>query len=265
MAAAVETFRLSMSGEMGIRANWSQCYIMHLFHLSVRTIKPYNKIMETLYKYFDCEAHMRAFINGEVYFNSLSYFISTEDESRRDKGENLNVYEPDGGLKITKTTGGKIILPASLISRVSNPQNYYIFCVSKVRNRKLYKDFNAAEIVKIHNLVEFRKRMKRAIVRLRQKCIIKNDTLLDGPVEYYSVEGLPGTRYACPDEIIMAKLNLFEYQKEYRFAFAKRKNAFVVDNVDYGIENKKLYREYPISNQVLNLGDLSDISERVTL
>ncbi len=221
--------------------------------------------MEILYKYFGCDEHMRAFLKGQVYFNSLSYFITTEDESRRDEGENMNVYEPDGGLKITKITGEKIVLPASLISRVRDPQNYFVFCTSKEKSRKLRDNFNAVEIVKIHNLFEFRKRVKRAIVRLRRKCIIKSGRLLEGPVEYYSAEGLPGARHACPDKIIMAKLDVFEYQKEYRFAFAKRKNAFAVYRVNYSIEDEVLCRGYPKENEVLNLGNLSDICEKVIL
>ena len=56
-----------------------------------------------IYKYFNNTNFRDRFVNlGEVYFNSLSYFLSCEDASRRDNTENANLYKPADGLQITK-------------------------------------------------------------------------------------------------------------------------------------------------------------------
>ncbi|NBX02476.1 MAG: hypothetical protein EBR02_00130 [Alphaproteobacteria bacterium] len=89
---------------------------------------------------------------------------------------------------------------------------------------------------------------------------IKNPTLLSGAVDYYSHENVPGTRNSCPDQIIMSKLIApFFSEKEYRFAFAKDKNAFDVNNLNYLLTHQMQPFVGKHAHQVITVGNLSDI------
>ena len=225
-----------------------------------------KNIPSSIYKYFNNVGFRDRFINaGEVYFNSLSYFLSCEDKSRRDNTENANLYKPANGLQITKLHSQQTFTDArTLISTIKNPNRVFVYCTSNELSEVLFKRFSATTCVEIFNLPEFQKRLQKSLKNRARLGIIKNTTLLNGSVDYYNSENEPDTSHAWPDQIIMAKQsNPFSVEKEYRFAFAKDKNAFDVNNVDYslGAEVQPFMGQH--THQVLHLGNLSDICKVV--
>ncbi len=63
----------------------------------------------SLYKYFTNRKWADAFLDGEVFFNSLTYFRDYEDANvREDKNEGSSVYRPESGLLITNHTQAKL-------------------------------------------------------------------------------------------------------------------------------------------------------------
>jgi hypothetical protein len=213
----------------------------------------------SVFKYFGQKQHLESFARkGEVMFNTLLYFLSCEDEARRDYLEDSNIYRPSNGLQITLTkTQQKLTDPRALISKVKNPHRVFIFCSSTENSDYLYKKFSAVGCVEIFNLNEFKKRVLRAIKQPIHN--IKNQTLLADTVSYYDHEQESGTRHACPDQIIMSKLMNFSEEKEFRFAFAKDKNAFDVNNVDYLLSSGIVPSNLAGNGKKLTLGDLTDI------
>ena len=191
-------------------------------------------------------------------FNPLSYFLSCEDESRRDYLEDSNIYKPSDGLQITLTrTQQKLTDHRALISKVKNPNSVFVFCTSTENSDYLYKKFSAVGCVEILNLDAFKKRILRVIKKPIHN--IKNQTLLADSVSYYDHEQESGTRHACPDQIIMSKLTNFSKEKEFRFAFAKAKNAFDVNNVNYSLSHEIVPSNSAGNGKKLTLGGLTDI------
>lgn len=213
----------------------------------------------SVFKYFGQKQHLESFVSkGEVMFNTLSYFLSCEDEARRDYLEDSNIYRPSNGLQITLTkTQQKLTDPRALISKVKNPHRVFVFCTSTENSDYLYQKFSAEGCVEILNLDQFKKRMLHVIKKPIHN--IKNQTLLANAVSYYDHQQEVGTRHACPDQIIMSKLMNFSEEKEFRFAFAKDKNAFDVNNVDYSLSSGIVPSNLVGNGKKLILGDLTDI------
>lgn len=98
--------------------------------------------------------------------------------------------------------------------------------------------------------------------------------LLAGEVEYFDSQHEPGTRHACPDQIVMSKVDRYSDEKkterysdekEYRFAFAIDKDAFAVNNVSYSLAHDLGSPNYALDKRVLILGNLSDICRTVSV
>ena len=221
--------------------------------------------MAYIFKYFSKHEYAENFISkGEVYFNSLSYFLSCEEVSKRDPYEDANIYKPANGLQITNINSHeKSIDPRSLISKLKGPHRIFVFCTSMLLNEHLWKKFNSVSCVEITDLEKFRDRIAKAIVRPILR--LKNRTLLAGEVEYVDSQQEPGTRHACPDQIVMSKFNGYSDEKEYRFAFAIDKYAFDVDNVSYSLAYDVGGPTSPIGHKVIRLSDLSDICRIVSI
>lgn len=213
----------------------------------------------SVFKYFKNEDHLKSFVNrGEVMFNTLASFLICEDESRRDYLEDSNIYRPSDGLQIMLTrTQQKLTDSRALISKVKNPNRVFIFCTSTENNAYLYRKFSAVGCVEIFNVDAFKER----VLRVMKKPIhnIKNQTLLADLVSYYDHEQDSGTRHACPDQIIMSKHKFFSEEREFRFAFAKDKDSFDVNNVDYSLSNQIVLPNLVGNGKKLILGNLSGI------
>ena len=100
----------------------------------------------SIFKYFGDNQHLENFLQkGEVFFNTLSYFLSCEDLSRRDISEDANVYMPSKGLEISITaTNQKLKDQRGLISRVKRPDRIFVFCTSLELSENLFRKFCAA-------------------------------------------------------------------------------------------------------------------------
>jgi hypothetical protein len=227
-----------------------------------------------LFKYFSKHEYAENFISkGEVYFNSLSYFLSCEEVSKRDPYEDVNVYKPVNGLQVTNVSSHeKFVDPRTLISRLNNPHRIFVFCTSAVLNEQLWKKFNSVSCVEITNTEKFRERIAKAIVKPILR--LKNKTLLAGEVEYFDSQQEPGTRHACPDQIVMSKVDRYSDEKkierysdekEYRFAFAIDKDAFAVNNVSYSLAYDVGSPNYSLDKRIIVLGNLSDICRIVSI
>jgi len=197
------------------------------------------------------------FYKGQVWCNSLSYFLSCEDKTRRDKFEGINFFKPADGLVLTNVRTQEIqIIPAGLLSTI-NPSQVFVFCASTEFNDYLYNKFHAKGCVEICDLEAFTRRIRSQI--MHQMPSIKNKTLLADTVVYYDHSAPPENRYAFPELIVMSKTKYFEDEKEYRFAFSRDKNAFEQNKIRYSITKNILQSDNQIHFKEIKLGDLSDI------
>lgn len=218
-----------------------------------------------IFKYFSNETHLRNFFTkGEVMFNTLAYFQSCEEDSRKDKTEGANIFYPREGLQITEcSTGKKLSIPSALISNVKKPHQVYVFCTSMEHSEDLYKKFGSAGCIEISDITEFEKRIKRSLLKAIYN--IKNKYLLSDEITYYDTQNIPSTRHACPDDIVMSKPKYFSVEKEYRFSFSKNSDAFDVNNIDYSIsKNLKINNNQSAGKKIL-IGELSDIARKIKL
>ncbi|MES2802461.1 MAG: hypothetical protein V4654_08225 [Bdellovibrionota bacterium] len=218
--------------------------------------------MQPLYRYFGQKNYLESFIEqGEIFFNSLSYFLSCEDESRRDTTEDACIYIPEKGL-IThnKTTGKSFTLTnQKFISQVNRANHIFVFCTSTTFDDQLSKKFQAPGCVEILDVSAFKDRMQAAVEELYDAKELQNKTLLSGQIDYYDPANPPGTRHACPDQIVMSKPKSFLDEQEYRFAFAEHADAFDVNNVRYFLSNTIQPSTKTDNYKILKLGSLTDI------
>ena len=151
-------------------------------------------------------------------FRALSYFRDYVDEQiRGDEFEGTKLHRPEHGLEITVArTQDKHILPHAFESTASE-DDIFVFCFSTVLSRDLAAEFKADACIEIHRRDIFLARVRAALAR---RASIKNKTLVHGEVKYYSKEEPPLADWALPERITMSKLRAYEYQHEYRIAFA---------------------------------------------
>ena len=183
--------------------------------------------MAALYKYIPTK-YVNAFVRrGEVLFRALSYFRDYEDEQvRGDEFEGTKLHRPENGLEITLTkTQAKIVLPHSFES-AANEDDIFVFCLSTILSPELAVEFKAGACIEIHRPAKFISEVRAALAR---RPSIKSKMLVLGEVKYYNKEDPPIVDWALPERIAMSKLRRYEYQHEYRIAFAVN-DAFRVEN-----------------------------------
>jgi hypothetical protein len=217
----------------------------------------------SVFKYFCDKSHLEKFLhNGEVFFNTLSYFLSCEDLARIDITEDANVYMPSNGLEITISANNqKLKGHRGLISRVRRPDRVFVFCTSLELSKTLFQKFGADGCIEISDVQEFSNRISRHLRKSAHN--IKNRKILSDNVEYYDFDEEPGVRYVCPDKIIMSKNKRFSDEKEHRIAFAKDADAFAVNNVNHTLTDTLEINAAPGVPKKLILGGLSDIAKVV--
>lgn len=194
--------------------------------------KPSNHLLglalQPLFKYLPAK-YLDALVGrGELLFRSLSYFRNYEElEVRGDRHEGRRLFHPDQGLQITKNdTGERVILPGAFEASVKD-REIYIFCLSLERSPELASDFGADVCVEFPNPAALFAKVRTALM-LRKW--VRKGRLLHGPVGYYSPLVSPFAEWAVPERMVMRKTIDYEYQCEYRLAFA-RGNALDVNNV----------------------------------
>lgn len=167
----------------------------------------------SLYKYFTNRKWADAFLDGEVFFNSLAYFRDYEDGNvREDKNEGNSVYRPEEGLLITNHTQGKTFsMPGFAFESTANQEEIFVFCVSRSLTDDLRKRFNAVACVEIFKIQTFCARIARALP--------PHVTVRADRVDYYDLSEPPNPRWALPDQIAMSKFKSYAWQNEFRFVF----------------------------------------------
>jgi len=204
------------------------------------------------------EKYLNGFLkNGELLFRSLSYFQDYEDKSRGDEFEGVKLYKPTSGLEITKSeTGEKILLPEAAFKSHINTDDIFIFCVSNKLSDELAADFKSNVCVEITNIAKFITGIRGA---LSIRPSIKDKQLIFGEITYYSSNIPPIIDWALPEKIVLSKLDYYQNQSEYRFAFAIN-NAWHMSNtkqtISFGCNQSNQIRgNYP--EKKLKIGNIS--------
>ena len=213
--------------------------------------------MPPLYKYIPAK-YVDAFVRrGEVLFRALSYFRDYEDEQiRGDEFEGTRLHRPKDGLEITLTkTQEKIVLPHSFES-AANEDDIFVFCLSTILSPQLAVQFKAGACIEIHRPARFIFEIRAALAR---RPSIKSKMLVHGVVKYYIQEDPPIVDWALPERIAMSKLRRYEYQHEYRVAFAVN-DAFRVENTRLRLitpDERRPPRSHVHPERLLKLGSLT--------
>jgi hypothetical protein len=211
----------------------------------------------SLFKYTNQQYASKLLSNGELLFRSLSFFLACEQEQRGDKLEGIREYEPVAGLEITRQTGERFTLSGAFRSSVKYPDRIFVFSTSMLLSADLAVAFQCDACVEIMDISKFVARLKTA---LRREPRVKLRTLIHDNVTYYDPRDPPEEVWALPDRIAMHKSVAFENQKEYRFAFSTKADAWGFENVNVAIyrgeETKFQNVEYP--KMLLKLGPMKD-------
>ncbi len=152
-----------------------------------------------LYKYFSDRKWADAFLEGEVFFNSLSYFRDYEDEAvRGDQNEGTSIYQPVGGLVGFNHTQGKpFVLPNYSFNTTAKQDEIFVFCASRIFSEELGNRFQAAACIEVPTRI-FCHRVKAALP--------SSASFFARRVDYYKVTEEPKERWALPDLIATSKL-----------------------------------------------------------
>jgi hypothetical protein len=167
-----------------------------------------------LYKYFPKREWAELFLDGKIFFRSLSYFQSFEDGNvRGDHDEGTATYKPDGGLVGYNLTRQRpLVRPNDAFkSTAAKPDEIFVFCASLIFTEELRTAFGEA-CVEIRSIQSFCNRIQRALPP-------KTD-FFNRPVSYYKPTDEPANRWALPDLIATSKFDSFAWQCEYRFGFS---------------------------------------------
>ena len=214
-------------------------------------------MQHSLFRYFDKSDYAESFLDGKIFFNSLSYFIGFEDgEVRGDPDEGTRVHAPSQGLVINNLTQGTTFTINDGVFKSSAKQNeIYVFCMSKSLKRTLWQEFNATCCVEIRAKKQFLQMVRNAVE-------IGKNNFYACPVTYYDALSPPKHLWALPQSVCMSKLLGFKRQDEYRMAFGKRE-IFDPNNVDLRLTSTASSRsealEEPISNRTIDIGSIKDI------
>ena len=214
-----------------------------------------------IFRYFSNGVFLDDFLEiGLLYFNSLSFFLDCEDAERKDPFEDVSVFAPKQGLEINRNASRiPIRLDSQFTSAVKNPHRIFIYCTSISRSSLLTQKFSATSIVRINDIDEFVRRIKKQLNNPLRR--ISERQFLHGPVHYYDYEEPPGIRWALPDEIVLSKTSNFSIEQEYRFAFSLDHNSFAPYNIDTTIGPKVRKLKKQNNHRILRIGNLRDICE----
>lgn len=195
---------------------------------------------------------------GEVYFNSLAYFLSCEDDTRRDLNEGTSVFQPSRGLEINNLTRGtKFNLKAPMISSVRNLNRVFVYCLSLSKSPILFDRFKSQSRVCIDDLDEFQSRITGQLTSPLRR--IHRNSVIAGQVNYYDSNEPPGTRWALPDQIVMSKNKTYASENEYRIAFALDRATFKFENVEIQLGQKSMREGSDLAHRKILVGLLRDI------
>lgn len=211
-----------------------------------------------LVKFFDNEDHVKDFLNGRIYANTLGKFKrleGTDDSGRGDRHEGTTAWLQPGqarleinGMNITDDLAGPVQLQKNWLNHL------HIFCLHAVHSGSLdmatVSNENIEELRKqflipdecrrlgehavvVNNVPEFIRLMEAAAAA-------NNYRVARGLVRYYDPESFHGNFRDV--ESIFHKQERYSYQREFRYVF------------DNGLVGAT-----PL---ILEIGDISDITRR---
>ena len=214
-------------------------------------------MQHSLFRYFDKSDYAESFLDGKIFFNSLSYFAGFEDgEVRGDPDEGTRVHAPTQGLLINNLTQGTTFTITDGVFKSSAKQNeIYVFCMSKSLKQALWQEFNATCCVEIRIKKQFLQKARDAVE-------VKKNNFYAGPVTYYAASSPLKHLWTLPESVCMSKLAGFKRQDEYRIAFGKTE-IFDPNNVDPKLTTTaSLHGEVlaeRTSNCIVDIGNIRDI------
>jgi hypothetical protein len=179
----------------------------------------------SLYKYYSNRKWAEAFLDGQILFRSLSYFLDYEDKNaRRDQNEGTSVYRPEGGLVINNLTQGTTFtLPRHAFLSKAKQEEIFVFCASRSPSDEHREKFDAAVCVEILVIKTLCDRIEAALP--------PGATFRGQRVKYYQEAEGGNPRWALPDKIATSKLVSYAWQDEYRLLFCLT-DALEFENVE---------------------------------
>lgn len=215
--------------------------------------------MRCAFRYFSNVAYQDNFLNqGEIYFNSLAYFLSCEDNARRDTNEGTSVFQPLQGLEVNNLTrGSKFKIMAPMNSSAQNLNRVFVYCLSLSKSSILFDQFKSQSCVCINDLDEFQNRIVRQLIGPLRR--IHRNSIHVGHVNYYDPNEPPGTRWALPERIVMSKTNSYASESEYRIAFALDRDTFKFENVEIQLGQKSMPKGAVFAHRKIFVGSVRDI------
>ncbi len=220
----------------------------------------------SLFKYFGNIEYAQKFItSGEVYFNSLGYFLDCENAYLRDELEGIVTFRPDNGLEINNITRRQKFIDGRFFHTLYNHvDDIFVFCVSKTFSNDLFEKFSSVCCVEIKDEVQFIKRVRCEIKKLYNRRVIRNDKLLCSDICYRNMREPPLNLHSVPERTLFTKSDAFQTENEFRFLFSKRKKAFKV--IDSNYTRILTYDIVPQrnnhaknNNMIIRLGSVEDI------
>jgi hypothetical protein len=150
----------------------------------------------SLYKYYSNRKWAEAFLDGQILFRSLSYFLDYEDKNaRRDQNEGTSVYRPEGGLVINNLTQGTTFtLPRHAFLSKAKQEEIFVFCASRSPSDEHREKFDAAVCVEILVIKTLCDRIEAALP--------PGATFRGQRVKYYQEAEGGNPRWALPDKIV---------------------------------------------------------------
>jgi hypothetical protein len=176
----------------------------------------------SLFKYFSERRWAEAFMDGSVLFRSLAYFRDLEDAAvRGDSNEGRSIFRPKGGLAGTNHTQGRgFVFPNHALVSTAKQGEIFVFCTSRALSPLLREEFQANECVEITDVPAWCARVRSALPEAATFPGRPGHKQIGKRVEYYDEADAPGTRWALPDSIGLAKLRPYAYQEEFRLMFS---------------------------------------------
>jgi len=187
-------------------------------------------------KVFSKAEYAEAFLDGNIYFNRLSYFKDIEDEDSPARGDRyegtMEWRQPADVKKLTTTINGRDFelgpIAAPLRAQWVGLNDVHVFCLYAAQAGNLVDvELEGTNLVgaKLHVPPELARFGEHVVLIENEPFIHRLATVINatswgrtnGLVEYYDPGAFSGEFTA--DEAVLKKRNEFAYQNEYRVAF----------------------------------------------
>jgi hypothetical protein len=175
--------------------------------------------------------YAESFLDGEVLFRSLSYFMRTADAARNDGYDGRHVDAPNHDVVMENlTTGGKIVGKMEFHNICGRPDRIFCFCVS---TEKLACAKFGDVCVEIINVEEFARRLEMAIKRYALLIPLESPLLLARHVTYYDINASAPSDLNIKDanDLAFVKRSDYASESEFRFVFSKNGGRKLIQKI----------------------------------